>query len=153
HYTADAPKWLNEGMAEYFEGWRMSPEGKCIEKRANLFDLKLLQDCIHANKSLAPRELAAFDAQHFDDWKKDHPDLHPYLHYVTWWGMVYSSPELSKAPADRARLVGYLKDLNAKGPRAVFAMDDWDAFEARWKEALLALEAKPVDPVDDVLLA
>jgi tetratricopeptide (TPR) repeat protein len=32
-------------------------------------------------------------------------------------------------------------------------MDDWDAFEARWKDALLALEAKPVDAVDNLLLA
>ena len=30
-YTSDAPKWLNEGLAEYFEGWRMSPEGKLLE--------------------------------------------------------------------------------------------------------------------------
>jgi hypothetical protein len=97
-YTADAPKWLNEGLAEYFEGWRMSPEGKRIEKRVNLFDLKVLQDCTRAGKSLAPRELAAFDAKQFDDWKKLRPDLHPYLHYVTSWGIVYFSLELSKDP-------------------------------------------------------
>src|SRR5262249_13950419 len=117
-YTSDAPKWLNEGLSEYFEGWRMSPEGKVVEKRVNLVDLKLLQDCLKSGKSLAPKELASWDAQHFDDYKKDHPDLHPYLHYVTSWGMVYFSLELSQDPSDRKRLVDYLKGLNSKGALA-----------------------------------
>ena len=56
-FTSDAPKWLNEGLSEYFEGWRMSPEGKLVEKRVNLYDLKLLQDCLKGERSLAPRAL------------------------------------------------------------------------------------------------
>jgi len=152
-YTSDAPKWLNEGLSEYFEGWRMSPEGTLVEKRVNLFDLKLLQDCLRSGQSLAPKDLAGYDAAHFDDFRKNHPELHPYLHYVTAWGMVYFSLELSKDPADRMRLVNYLKALNAKGPRATFEMDDWKAFEQRWKTAILALEAKPVDMIDHILLA
>lgn len=152
-YTADAPKWLNEGLAEYFEGWRMSSEGELVERRPNLYDLKLLQDWLKGGKYLAPKILAGYTAQEFNDFKKLNPHLHPYLHYVTAWGMVYFSLELSDDDHDRARLIQYLKDLNAKGPRAAFAPEDWDAFEARWKKAVLALEVKPVDAIDHVLLA
>src|SRR5688572_2616266 len=156
-YTSDAPKWLNEGLAEYFEGWRMSPAGELLEKRVNLYDLKLLQDCLKSGKSLAPRALAAFTAEEFNEFKKRNPTLHPYLHYVTAWGMVYFSLVLSDDERDRERLVRYLEDLNEKGPRASFAIGssegDWDAFEARWKQAILALETKPVDMIDHVLLA
>jgi anaphase-promoting complex subunit 3 len=67
--------------------------------------------------------------------------------------MVYFSLELSDDDQDRARLVQYLKDLNQKGARAAFAPEDWDAFEARWKKAILALTAEPVDMIDHVLLA
>jgi tetratricopeptide (TPR) repeat protein len=152
-YTADAPKWLNEGLAEYFEGWRMKPSGELVEKRVNLYDLKLLQDCLKAGKALAPKTLAGYSAQEFNDFRKLNPGLHPYLHYVTAWGMVYFSLELSDDDHDRARMVQYLKDLNEKGPRAAFAPEDWDAFEVRWKKSLLALEAKPVDVIDHILLA
>ncbi len=152
-YTSDAPKWLNEGLAEYFEGWRMTSDGKLVEKRINLYDLKLLQDRLKSGKSLAPETLVGFDAVQFNDFKKNHPELHPYLHYVTAWGLVYFSLELSDVPADRKRLVGYLEALNSKGARAMFEMDDWSAFEARWKDAILALEPKPVDVIDHILLA
>jgi tetratricopeptide (TPR) repeat protein len=149
----NAPKWLNEGLSEYFEGWRMSPEGKLVEKRVNLFDLQLLQRCLEAGKSLAPKDLASFDPLQFNDFRKNHPELHPYLHYVTAWGMVYYSLELSSVPADRERIVGYLRALNDKGARATFEMDDWRAFEKRWEAAILGLEAKPVDAIDHILLA
>jgi tetratricopeptide (TPR) repeat protein len=152
-YTNDAPKWLNEGLSEYFEGWRMTSDGKLVEKRVNLYDLKLLQDCLKAGKHLAPATLAGFDAEAFNDFKKNHPTLHPYLHYVTAWGMVYFSLELSEVPADRERIVGYLRALNAKGPRATFEMDDWNAFEERWKAGILALAPEPKDVVDHILLA
>lgn len=152
-FTSDAPKWLNEGLSEYFEGWRMSPEGKLVEKRVNLFDLKLLQDCLKAEKALAPRALAAFDHQQFNDFRKNNPGLHPYLHYVSAWGMVYFSLELSSEPRDRERIVAYLRALNDKGASARFHVEDWDDFETRWKAALLGLEAVPVDAVDFVLLA
>src|SRR5262245_29985686 len=152
-YTTDAPKWLNEGLAEYFEGWRMTSEGELVEKRVNLYDLKLLQDCLRSGKSLAPRDLCAYDYTQFDDFRKNHPELHPYLHYVTAWGIAYFSLELSTDPSDRKRIVDYLEALNAKGPRAVFAMEDWDAFEKRWKAAILALQPTPVDVVDYILLA
>ncbi|HEX6882091.1 MAG TPA: tetratricopeptide repeat protein [Planctomycetota bacterium] len=152
-YTADAPKWLNEGLAEYFEGWRMTPEGELVEKRPNLYDLKLLQDWLKGGKYLAPKILAGYTAQEFNDFKKLNPHLHPYLHYVTAWGMVYFSLELSDDDHDRTRLIQYLADLNEKGPRASFAPEDWDAFEARWKKAVLALEVQPVDAIDHVLLA
>jgi tetratricopeptide (TPR) repeat protein len=152
-YTSDAPKWLNEGLSEYFEGWRMSPEGKLVEKRTNLYDLKVLQDCLKSGKYLPPKDLVNFDATQFNDFRKNHPELHPYLHYVTAWGLVYFSLELSSVPEDRERLVGYLRDLNSKGARATFEVDSWIDFEARWKTAILGLEPKPVDMVDHILLA
>jgi len=152
-YTSDTPRWLNEGLAEYFEGWRMTSEGTLVEKRVNLYDLKLLQNCQKAGKGLQPRMLLGLDNQQFYDFKKNHPELHPYLHYVTAWSIVYFSLELSGDPADRQRLVSYFRELNEKGPRASFVMEDWDAFEDRWKKAILALEAKPADVVDHILLA
>ena len=152
-YTSDAPKWLSEGLAEYFEGWRMTGEGKLVEKRANLYDLKLLQDALRAGKSLAPRELVATTAEQFDSFAEDHPDLDPYLHYATSWSLVYFSLDLSDDKKDRRRVVDYLDDLCAKGTSADFEIEDWDAFEARWKQTILGLEAKPVDAVDHLLLA
>lgn len=152
-YTSDAPKWLNEGLAEYFEGWRMAADGTLVEKRVNLFDLKLLQDCIAAEKMLPPRALIGYDAKAFDDFRKDHPDRHPYLHYVTAWSLVWFSLELSDDPRDRERLLTYLRDLNDKGARAEFQVEDMDDLEARWKAAITGLQAVPVDAVDHVLLA
>ncbi len=152
-YTSDAPKWLNEGLAEYFEGWRMTPEGKLLEKRVNLFDLVLLQDWLGGEKTLAPRELVAFDDEHFDDYAKQHPDLHPYLHYATSWSLLWFSLELSKDPKDKQRIVSFLKELCSVGPSARFEVKDWNDLEKRWKEAILALQAKPVDAQDFVALA
>lgn len=152
-YTSDAPKWLNEGLAEYFEGWRMSPEGKLLEKRVNLFDLKLLQDWLAGGKSLSPRELVAFDDEQFDDYARTHPDLHPYLHYATSWSLVWFSLELSKDKKDKERMVSFLKELCRVGPSARLEVKDWNDLEQRWKEAILGLAAKPVDAQDFVALA
>jgi len=152
-YTAEAPKWLNEGLAEYFEGWRMTPEGTLVEKRTNLFDLKLLQNCLNDGKFLRPRDLVSFTRDEFDDYKKNHPELHPYLHYATAWSLMWFSLECSEDKKDRARVLEYMKRLCSVGENARFEMKDWDDFEARWKKAVLALTAEPVEAVDYVLLA
>ncbi len=152
-FTSDAPRWLNEGLAEFFEGWRMSSEGTLLEKRVHLYDLKVLQDALRAGKHLPPHELVSLDDEQFKDFRKHYPELHPYLHYMTSWGLVWFSLELSSDPEDRERLIGYLSDLNEKGPNARFEVEDWEDFETRWSKALLGLQVEPVDAVDFVLLA
>ena len=47
----------------------------------------------------------------------------------------------------------YEESGNTTSYGADFELEDWDGFEARWKQAILGLEAKPVDAVDHLLLA
>lgn len=151
-YTNDAPKWLNEGMAEFFEGWRMTPEGTKVDERFNLYDLTVLQRAIKSGETLPLPELVGMDYKAFNSYRKNHPNLHSYLHYCTSWGLVWYSLK-SGIGEHRERIVQYLRDLSAKGPRAKFEVDDWEAFEADWKKFILGLDVDPVDATDFLLLA
>jgi len=151
-YTEEAPKWLNEGLAEYFEGWRMSAEGHLLEKRVNIYDLSLVQGALQAERYLRPRDLVAMDWKEFRDFREVHPEFHPYLHYVTSWSIIWFCLEESHE-GDRDLIVQLLRDLMEKGGTSEFQVGDWDGFEARWREAILGLDSQPVDAIDHLLLA
>ena len=141
-YTSSAPRWVNEGLSEYFEGWSLGDDGK-LESRPNLYDLLVLQGELEKKKGFPLEKLVRLPPAAFNDFAKDHPDRQPYLHYATSWGLVYWFLELAE-PSDREIFRGYLRDLNAKGAkaeRAELAILDWDAFETKWKESILRLDA------------
>ncbi|MFT5050054.1 MAG: hypothetical protein ACI8QZ_001448 [Chlamydiales bacterium] len=108
-YADWAPKWANEGLAEYFEGWRLDADGTVIEKRPPFYDLLLLQKALRASSEkaaatkgrmatalgalrfgghLAPEELVTMEREAFNDFPADYLGLHPYLHYATSWGLT-----------------------------------------------------------------
>jgi tetratricopeptide (TPR) repeat protein len=149
-YTTSAPRWLNEGLAEYFEGWRVPDEG-ALEPRPVLYDLIVLQGALKRNQAIPLQTLMNLPSDDFIDFAKKFPDKHPSLHYATSWGIVYYF--LALAPeGDRPSLRAYLGALNqkgAKGDRARLELD-WTTFEDRWKRAILALEPA-CDSVEDFL--
>lgn len=151
-YTNDAPKWLNEGLAEYFEGWRMTPEGRLVERRPNLYDTMILQDAIKRRRALAPEKLVSMSASQFTNFRANNRTLHGYLHYVTSWSLVWHCLE-GGVEEDRERFVKYLTDLNRRGPRARFEVEDWEAFEERWRKTVLALGPEPQDAIDHIVVA
>ena len=140
-YTTAAPKWVNEGLSEYFEGWRIGEDGS-FESRPNLYDLLLLRNELKRNKGLPLADLARMSPREFQEFP-GRSDLRGYLQYATSWGLVYYFLELA-SPKERAIFEDYLRALNAKGvkaERAAMAVPDWDEFEARWKRAILDLKA------------
>jgi tetratricopeptide (TPR) repeat protein len=151
-YAHDVPKWLNEGLAEYFEGWRISAEGKLLEKRVSLFDLHLLQDALRRGKGLPLETLVAMEPGTFTEFRKSFPDLDPYLHYATSWGFVYASLDGANAE-DRERILRCLSDLNRTSHSDAYRGVDWSAIQARFERTILALKAGPRDALDHVLLA
>jgi len=140
-YTGSAPKWFNEGLSEYFEGWRID-DGEEFVVRPALYDLIVLQGALKKGEYLRLSQLLALPPADFVDFAEKFPKLHPALHYATSWGLVYYFLELAP-PAERELLRQYFRDLNAKGAKAdeaKLAVADWEAFETRWKSALLALK-------------
>ncbi|MAB78102.1 MAG: hypothetical protein CMJ89_02005 [Planctomycetes bacterium] len=148
-YTYDAPKWLNEGLAEYFEGWKVT-HGVSGERRPHLYDLTLVQKALETGEFLEPRQMIEMDAETFVDFQENYPDLHGYLHYATSWSIVYHC--LHSEGEDRELLVRYLEDLTKKGASAKFEVEDWSGFTKRWKDTVLGLKPTALDATDHFLL-
>ncbi len=150
-FTYDAPKWINEGLAEYFEGWKVPDKGPAI-RRAHLYDVALVQQAIRDDKYLDPRKLIEMSASDFNNFGENNEDLHSYMHYATSWSLVFYCLSVD-GEYDKDRLVNYLKELRSKGPSAEFEVDDWDAFTERWKAGILTVDPTPTDAVDHFLIA
>lgn len=150
-YTYDAPKWINEGLAEYFEGWKVPEKGPAT-RRAHLYDVALVQKAIKDDKYLEPRKLIEMGASDFNDFAKNNRDLHSYMHYATSWSLVYYCLSVDRE-GDQERMLNYLNDLRSKGANAEFEVDDWDAFTERWKAGILRVDPTPTDAVDYFLIA
>ncbi len=167
-YMEWAPKWTNEGLAEYFEGWKLGPNGELIRKSPTYFDLLLLQEFLPKKKPepeavtgvtrpkgfyLQPRELIEMDRKVFNDFRTEYPNLHGYLHYATSWGLTWYFLE-GPHEADRQAYLDYLGRLCEKGERAEpLAIEDWPAFEERWREFILGIEVAPSTADDHFILA
>lgn len=153
-YTNHAPKWLNEGLAEYFEGWRIE-ENADPEVRINLYDLIVLQGALKKDRDLPLSELIDMSADHFVDFAKHHSDKHPNLHYATSWGLIYYLLH-SDVEGDRERLCEYMKSLNQKGEkgaRAKFNLANPEEFQARWRQSILAMQPVRETYSDHLLVA
>ena len=137
------PKWLNEGLSEYFEGWRVPDDG-ALEPRPTLYDLIVLQTALRKHEGIPLERLMDLPPADFVDFATKYPDRHPSLHYATSWGLVYYLLELAPE-SERAVFRKYLADLNqkgAKGERARLEIQEWGPFERRWQEAMLAIEPR-----------
>jgi tetratricopeptide (TPR) repeat protein len=150
-YTYDAPRWINEGLAEYFEGWKIPDDGPA-QRRPHLFDLQLVQQALAKDSYLSPRELVEMPSETFVKFGEHYPELHDYLHYATAWSVVCYSLETSYED-DRDRMRRYLADLRDKGPNAKFEVDDWDRFTERWRAYVLKLDPERTDATDHFLVA
>ena len=150
-YMYDCPRWLNEGLAEFFEGWKVPEEG-APTVRPHLFDVMLVQQALERGVYLAPSELVAFDDDGFLDFAKNHPDLHSYLHYATSWSIVYYSLT-TEHEEDRERFLDYLNEVRAKGELAEFEVDDWGGFTDRWRAYIEGLDPTPTDATDHFLVS
>lgn len=151
-FTYDEPPWLNEGLAEYFEGWEITAEGEFVSVRPNIYDLMIVRAALESDEALSLEEL--FGLSH-TEWKEHgtrHPELHGYLHYCTAWSVVYHCLE-SGHEGDRERLATYFRDLNEDGARAQWPTDDLDEFEARWRATVLGLDVERTTAEAHMLVA
>ena len=155
-YTSHAPKWANEGLAEYFEGWRLAPDGSLLERRPPFYDLLVLQKALRDDAYLPVKELVEMEPAVFMDFREKYPKLDGYLHYATSWGLTWYFLE-GPNEEDRERYLAYLRRLCDDGARAEpFAPADWSGwsdFEKRWKDFVLAIDVKPETADDHVILA
>lgn len=156
-YTSSAPKWLNEGLAEYFEGWQLAPDGSLIERRPPFYDLLVVQAALaEGSEHLPIRELIEMPPQRFNEFRTHYPDLDGYLHYSTAWALTWYFIE-GPNEEDRERYLTYFRGLCEDGDRAApFAPQDWDGWEAleeRWKAYVLAIEVEPKNADDHLILA
>jgi tetratricopeptide (TPR) repeat protein len=155
-YTSHAPKWLNEGLAEYFEGWQLAPDGALIKKRPPFYDLLVVQAALKAEKFLPIRELIEMAPDRFMDFRTHYDELDGYLHYATAWALTWYFLEGPNAQ-DRELYLGYFRGLCEDGDRArAFApadWDGWDALEERWKEHVLSIAVAPETADDHLILA
>jgi hypothetical protein len=154
-FTFYAPKWLNEGLSEYFEGWRIPDQGP-LAKALNLYDLIVLRTALSKKKFVPLAEQIALSPADFVDFAKKYPDVHGGLHYATGWGLVHYflelAPQDTAAQDDATRFKDYLRALNGKGARGAQAKlaIDWGEFEPRWRQAILEVEPK-CETADDFL--
>jgi tetratricopeptide (TPR) repeat protein len=155
-YTSHAPKWLNEGLAEYFEGWQLAPDGALIKKRPPFYDLLVVQAALEADEFLGLRELVEMPPDKFMEFSTHYTELDGYLHYATAWAMTWYFLEGPSAE-DRELYLKYFRGLCEDGDRAApFAPKDWDGWEAlqeRWKAHTLALAVEPENADDHLILA
>lgn len=151
-YTYEAPRWLKEGLAEYFEGWRLKPDGNLIKKRAHPYDLTCLQEDLNSKKTLPLKTLLTMPDKTFYDFKKNYPEYRSNLNYLMAWGLVYFCLE-GPDEENRRRMVQYIRDLNRIGENAEFRVDDYEALEEIWREWILSLEAEREDAQDHMLVA
>ncbi len=75
-YTTAAPKWANEGLAEYFEGWQLDEEGSLLKRRPPFYDLLTLQEALADDEYLKPKELIQMKSKVFMDFRENYPALH-----------------------------------------------------------------------------
>lgn len=155
-YTSHAPKWLNEGLAEYFEGWQLAPDGALIKKRPPFYDLLVVQAALRNDKFLSIRELIEMAPDRFMDFRTHYAELDGYLHYATSWALSWYFLE-GPDEEDRERYLAYFRGLCEDGDRAKpFAPKDWDGWselEQRWKDFVLALAVQPETADDHRILA
>jgi tetratricopeptide (TPR) repeat protein len=155
-YTVHAPKWLNEGLAEYFEGWQLADDGSLLQRRPPFYDLLVIQAALRSDLHLPIHELIEMEAGRFMDYREHYPELHGYLHYATSWALTWYFLEGPNAE-DRARYLAFFEALCEDGERAApFApdgWDGWDALEQRWREFVLGIAVEPQTPDDHVILA
>jgi tetratricopeptide (TPR) repeat protein len=152
-YTTAAPKWANEGLAEYFEGWSLSPEGELVKKKAAFYDLMVVQQALEEDNALSLKQLIEMEPLKFMEFRENYPDYHHYLHYSTSWSLIYYFLQGSNE-ADTELYVEFMRDLGDRGELAdPFEVDDWEAFEERWKTFVLSLEVVPETADDYQILA
>ena len=150
HYTSDAPKWLNEGLSEYFEGWKIE-DAKSARESLHLYDLAMVQGALKAGHFLTPQKLISMSRSDFNNFAKQNPKLPGYLHYATSWSLVYYGIK-TRDERDHERLLQYFHDLRDLGPNAKFDVPDWPAFTERWKAFILDLDPSPSDALDHFLI-
>lgn len=155
-YTNHAPKWFNEGLAEYFEGWQLAADGALIKKRPPFYDLLLIQEALESDKFLPVQELIEMAPERFMKFGENYPELDGYLHYAMSWALSWYFLE-GPDEADRERYLTYFRGLCEDGDRAApFAPADWDgwaALQERWKTHTLALTVEPETADDHLILA
>jgi tetratricopeptide (TPR) repeat protein len=150
-YSYDVPKWLNEGLAEYFEGWKVET-GVAATRTPHLYDLSVVRTAIAKGKYLTPEKLVNMSNKEFSKFKADNPDYNGYLHYATAWSFLYFCLEAS-VEKDREPLIAYLKELTKKGPSAKFLVEDWPALNARWERWVENFEVEPETATEHFLVA
>ncbi len=138
----DVPRWLNEGLAQTFEGGLLEADTLRIDT-PNLVALAQLQDDLRGPNSLELSELLDAGSQTFLSSHAGAATSASRSYYYSWGLAYYLAVE--QGILDTPRFNAYLSPA-AAGKSAVERFEDLvgeplGAFQQRWREAMLNLKA------------
>jgi hypothetical protein len=136
----DVPRWLNEGLAQVFEGGQLEA-GTLRLDAPDPLRLKALQADLRGGDRLSLAELLSADASQFLVFHSNDANASA-RHYLYAWGLAYyltfRQPVLETAALDR-----YVeRSAAAESPTARFENlvgQPLKEFESRWREAMLKM--------------
>jgi hypothetical protein len=108
------PRWLHEGLAQYFECARMEGD-RFILGQEDRRKITFLRKCRKANTLVPPEQV--IDGKAEDYHIKDPSDIeHSHMYYLESWSLVHLLGE--KGRLNRDTLQSYVKQVEAKKPPA-----------------------------------
>lgn len=136
-YIEQPPQWFNEGVADYFGGFRYVAARKAVVPRPNTMRLAGIKAVIQAGRYADPGELMLMTQAEMYD-----PQMVA-IHYAQAWSMVYFMLENKKGKY-RKTLVRYFDALR-KGKnieeayKTTFGRTDMERFERDWKSFTMSI--------------
>lgn len=132
YYVPNPPIWLNEGMAEYFEG--LDPRERLVDskKTINRSDLQRMKAFL--------KQDAYVPLKRFIYMSQEEYYSNPGLHYAQGWSLIYFLAYASKSYNKYFQeLIQYLKNGYDREPAldATFGKVDFDKMERIWKKYIL----------------
>ncbi len=140
YHVPNLPPWLNEGLAEYFNGTWINGDDLVLDRSINrVRAAEHLRAAIQDGRLTSFRELVHFDSTTFyenaDIWDRYHQS----------WSLIHF---LSRGPREVQAIYQKVLAALANGAGRQQAIDegfagvDWDKLDAAWRKYIIALRPK-----------
>jgi hypothetical protein len=134
YYVPNPPIWLNEGLAEYFEG--MDPTKKLVDNRNTINESALLRIKTYL------RQGVTFPLKRFIYMTQKEYYYNPSLNYAQGWSVIYFLAYASKSYNKYYNnLIQHLKNGKDREEALNLSFEnvDFEKFERAWKAYILAM--------------